>query len=504
MTAPRSRRSTCRFLLLVTSTVALLPVVCTGPASATSPSLAVVCDSASVEYPRNRPLTISLRCTTSEGDPVDGFALVSGPTKAQSFSLDEETGHVEYRSLPSAVGTDTFTFYGYVTGLGRSPVTTASIELHNTRPGCAPIAPVTGPHDTRFEIDVECGDLDGDQVQLRLGTQGAAHGSVVVDEGVVAYTPAARFTGEDSFTLVVDDGANLSEEVAVEVTVTNARPTCSAETVEVSHDRTTSLHVDCADADGDALALAVSAPAQHGTVVRRAGGFAYKPERGYLGTDTFKVTAGDGLVTSAPARVTIEVGNARPTCASDMSYTTVGRLGFDLDCTDADGDDLRVMVKDRPRHGVLRLHGDHVSYVPDVGFTGRDDFALAAGDGLEVSRSRTVEVRVRSSRPEVLDGLLTDRNVVLDLALPVSAEDVAGRVTVRIPVGRHVVEATSRFHVADGAPDRVALDLTRAERRILSRLDGDRVPARVLFVHDDFAGRTDRHDERVVLDNVQQ
>ncbi len=491
-------------MLLLTSTTALLPLATMAPAFASSPSLAVVCDSVSLDVPRNETLSFDLSCSTTEGDPVDGFVLVSGPTKAESFSLDGETGHVEYRSLPSGVGADTFRFYGYVTGLGQSPTTTAGLDLHNTRPECLPVAPVTGPHDARIDVELECGDADGDPLQLSLGTLGAAHGSVEIDGGMVAYTPAAHFTGVDSFTLVADDGADRSDEVDVEVTVTNARPTCSAGTIEVSHDRTTSILVDCADGDGDALALSVSAPAQHGTVRSVLGGLSYKPERGYLGTDTFKVIAGDGLATSAPARITFEVGNARPTCASGMSYTTVGRLGFDLDCADADGDDLAVVVKDRPEHGVLRLRGDHVSYVPDVGFVGRDVFALAADDGLEVSRTRSVEVRVRSSRPEVANGLLTERSVFLDLVLPVSAEDVAGRVTVKIPVGKRSVEATSRFDISGSDPARVALDLTRSERRLLSRLDDNRVHARVFFVHDDFAGRTDRHDERVALKNAQQ
>ncbi len=499
----RSPRPAHRPMAVVAATTSLLAVGLAAPASASSPSVSVVCESASVEVPRGEVVEFDLVCTTQEGDPVDGYTVVTAPTKAVtgSFSVNPVTGHVTYRARVSATGADSFTFVGTAAGLADSEVTTAVLDLQNNRPACDGVYPVSTSHDRSVEIDLTCTDADDDVLTLSAGTLGAAHGSLAFGDGTVTYTPATHYVGDDGFSVVAGDGAAFSDEVEVDVSVTNARPVCAALDLVVSHDRRSTVPLECSDADGDDLTPSVSAPAQHGTATVSGGSVRYKPAKHYLGSDTFKVTVTDGLRTSAAARVDLEVTNDRPACPRSDSYTTRGKLRFDFSCTDGDGDDLDVSVDDRPRHGSVKLSGDRVTYVPDLGWTGRDDFALVASDGITTSKVRTVEVKVRSSRPAADRGRLERTRVLLDVSVPGAADDVRGRVIVSFDVGRRTVDVSGRFSVAAGDTEQISLGLDPADRRLVRRMGARRVHADVVLVHDDFAGREDRHRHDLVLKN---
>ena len=60
--------------------------------------------------------------------------------------------------------------------------------------------------------------------------------------------------------------------------------------------------------DQQAMTVALVKDAGHGTVtLADDGGFAYEPDDGFIGLDTFNYTASDGSLTSAPATVSFEV-----------------------------------------------------------------------------------------------------------------------------------------------------------------------------------------------------
>lgn len=67
-------------------------------------------------------------------------------------------------------------------------------------------------------IPVSCTDADGDAVTL-AGVDGPGHGTVTFSGLTATYTPAAGFSGADSFRVKGNDGANDSAPVTVSVTV---------------------------------------------------------------------------------------------------------------------------------------------------------------------------------------------------------------------------------------------------------------------------------------------
>jgi uncharacterized repeat protein (TIGR01451 family) len=99
----------------------------------------------------------------------------------------------------------------------------------------------TTPADTPVTIDVlnNDSDIDGDTLTVASVTQGT-HGSVTNNGGDVTYTPAAGFSGTDSFTYTISDGKGGTDTATVTVTVTK---TLTRINVQIDTGPTASIYI---------------------------------------------------------------------------------------------------------------------------------------------------------------------------------------------------------------------------------------------------------------------
>jgi hypothetical protein len=100
-------------------------------------------------------------------------------------------------------------------------VTRADAQVGGNQPPVATDDTVTISEDTATTIDVLANDSDEDGDTLAVASVGVpAHGTAnVTPAGTIAYTPAAGFTGTDTFTYVVSDGQGHTDAATVTVTV---------------------------------------------------------------------------------------------------------------------------------------------------------------------------------------------------------------------------------------------------------------------------------------------
>ncbi|HEV7256531.1 MAG TPA: Ig-like domain-containing protein [Bosea sp. (in: a-proteobacteria)] len=252
---------------------------------------------------------------------------------------------------------------------------------------------VAGLKDTLVTGQVSASDQDAGASLIFSLKQGPSHGTVFVySDGTYRYTPATGFTGEDSFTVLVDDGRGGKTEATVSLTIAppNAAPVAGNDSgfgtaygAVLAIDPATLLAND-SDANGDALAILSVAALSGGTVLLDAQGkVVFTPAAGFSGEALFSYTVSDGKGGTATATVTVTVAPYVPV-GTPGDDELAGTVGDDV-IQAGDGDD---MVRAGAGNDTVEggegddeLHGEAGD---DTLVGGAGDDELVGGDGDDV------------------------------------------------------------------------------------------------------------------------
>jgi VCBS repeat-containing protein len=254
-------------------------------------------------------------------------------------------------------------------------------------------------------------DPDGDPLTAVLVT-GPSHGSLTLNaNGSFSYTPAADYTGSDSFTYRASDGTLTSNAATATITVTGANdaPAAAGDAYTTAEDTVLTVPApgvlaNDSDPDGDPLTAVLVTGPTHGSLTLNANGsFSYTPAANFAGSDSFSYRASDGTLTSNVATVTISVTatNDTPAGVADAYTTaedtvlTVPAPGVLANDSDPDGVPLTAALVTGPSHGSLTLNANgSFSYTPAANFAGSDSFSYRASDGSLNSNPVTVTITV--------------------------------------------------------------------------------------------------------------
>ena len=226
--------------------------------------------------------------------------------------------------------------------------------------------------------------------------------------GAFTYTPANNtYSGTDTFTYTVSDGYATSAPATVTMTL---NPPPSAASHSYTTDAGTALNVTAANglllgATGVNLSAAIASAPTHGTlsnVNAATGAFTYTPaNNSYTGADTFTYTVTDGLLTLAPATVTITL-KPLPTAAA-QSYTTDAGIALTATAvngllTGATGMNLTAAITSSPAYGTLsnvNAATGAFTYTPSNNtYTGADNFAFTVSDGIGTTAPVAVTITI--------------------------------------------------------------------------------------------------------------
>ncbi|MBI5735784.1 MAG: tandem-95 repeat protein, partial [Mycolicibacterium neoaurum] len=340
--------------------------------------------------------------TDADGDSL-AVSLGVGPAHG-SLTLNPN-GSFSYIPAANYNGTDSFT-YTVTDGVATSNSATATITVNavNDIP-VASDASFSVNEDGSYTGTVSVNDVDGDSV-TSVVVNGPAHGSLAFDgSGAFVYTPAANYTGTDSFTYTATDGVGTSSVARVSITVTpvNDTPVAVNDTFTANEDSilTGSVLSNDTDVDGNTLTATTVIGPSHGTLVLNAdGSFSYTPDADYAGADSFAYVADDGTATSSVATVSITISpvNDAPVAGDDIfsinedSSLTGNLLAND---SDVDGDSLTASLTEGPGNGTLEFNSDGTfTYTPSANFNGVDWFTYTVSDGVLSSAPALVVVLV--------------------------------------------------------------------------------------------------------------
>jgi uncharacterized protein YhjY with autotransporter beta-barrel domain len=270
--------------------------------------------------PANQPVDIPVTANDTgvitsvavQGAPAHGTAVVNGLA-------------VTYAPEANYFGADSFTYTATGPG-GTSAPATVTVT----------VTPLAAPTAAAQVLTVLAGRSGS--VNATSGSTGApitavavvaapVHGTAAVSGQTLVYTPAAGYSGADSFTYTLANPFGVSVPAAVTVTVNPAPVTAAPITVEILAGQTASvdLTADAAGGPFTAAALVSLTPATAGTAAitnPAAGqyGLTFTPADDFAGTVTATYTLSNAFATSAAGTVTVIV-TARPDPGADPDVT---------------------------------------------------------------------------------------------------------------------------------------------------------------------------------------
>jgi len=192
-------------------------------------------------------------------------------------------------------------------------VKTLSDDNNTNNPPVAKKDSATTDYETKVTIDVLNNDTDADDDRLTIkSVTNPSHGSAVINNGKVDYTPESGFSGTDTFSYAISDGNGGEDSATVEVTVKekpNTAPEANDDTATTEYETAVVIDVlkNDSDADGDSLTIKSTTNPSHGTVKVENGKVKYTPANNYSGKDSFEYTIDDGNGGEAKATVNVTV-----------------------------------------------------------------------------------------------------------------------------------------------------------------------------------------------------
>ncbi|MCC6207032.1 MAG: tandem-95 repeat protein [Gammaproteobacteria bacterium] len=329
---------------------------------------------------------------------------------------------------PAAGGAASFT-YTVSDGVATDTATVTVTVGGNVVP--APVADTfsVAENSSNNVLDVLANDHDADVGQSltisAVDDPSAEGGAVTINGSTITYTPAANYSGTDSFNYTVNDGtASANATVTITVRPANTAPVASNDAVSITLDSSNNpLDVLANDTDADVVdALTITQAtittplAGGGTVTINGGndGLIYTPAPAATGTEVITYTISDGTATDT-ATVTLTVGNSAPVATADTYNVLTDSSGNTLDvlANDSDADaplqTLTISAADATslQGGTVTNNGGNLTYTPVPLFSGGDSFNYTVSDGVTTA-STTVTVTVgANAAPGPLDDAVT-------------------------------------------------------------------------------------------------
>lgn len=319
------------------------------------------------------------------GDPANTWVLVgvNGGALHGTVTMATDGGYT-YTPAANFSGVDVFTYKlcDKDTECSQAKVT-VTINAVNDLPAVVNDSSSThsGVAVTSSVVANDTQSGDGGNLWSLVGTSGgAAHGTVTMTTaGAYTYTPAAGYSGTDTFTYQLCDVTPDCVKAVVTVTIANRPPVAvnDSATAQAGTALTVSVLTNDSDPDGDPLKVVSNTAPTSGTLVLNANGtFTYTPLATFSGTVTFTYTITDGNGGTATATVTILV-QAKSTCGTSDGRSGKSRDGAsgktrDGRSSDGHSGDSKSCDGGSTEHKSGRNHGDQCHGVKGHGHHDHD------------------------------------------------------------------------------------------------------------------------------------
>lgn len=401
-------------------------------------------DSLTAETRAGDDVDIAVSATDPEGDPF--VISITQPAATQgSAALNSAGDTVTFSPAEGFVGLATFTYTA--TDARDASSASASITVNvkaNQAPSVGNFAATTrggtSVAGTPVSTALTASDPEDDSVSFTV-TQ-PSHGTAVVDAKTVTYTPAAGFSGVDTFTFAATDARGaVSASGTVTVTVTPNTAPVAAPVTGTTRGSTTkagtpvTVELSATDIDADKITYAPGLLLSNvgtATVAEGTNKLTFTPAADVSGTVTFGYVAEDSRGATGTSTVTITVApNGTPVAAvvngsTRGSNTAAGTpVTVTLSAVDPEGDQMTYAGPAglATSVGTATVVGDQLTFTPAAGVFGPQPFGYTVTDSRGAVGSGTVSITVGTNGAPVVASINTSTRTNDAKTIPLTATD---------------------------------------------------------------------------------
>ncbi|WEI17185.1 tandem-95 repeat protein [Acinetobacter proteolyticus] len=344
------------------------------------------------------------------GKSIENLVLVAAPQHGELVLL--ANGEFSYVPHANYFGADQFSYYFVTVDGQQSKVATVQFDINpvNDAPifSQQPNWEIIAGEPLVLDFDSYVKDVESNPVTVQI-TQQPQYGTISYDAatGHYVYLVDKDFVGDDTFTVVLSDGADSSQPYtfSIHVLASNTAPVLNTQDIEIDEDQAVIFDplASAYDADGDVLGAHITLQPLYGRLEQLADGrYQYVPNANYFGTDSFSYYVTDGKLDSQAVSVKIHIKavNDAPMLQAQTLITDEDTAVFiDLLATaqDIEGDVLNAVIVTEPVHGQLvRLADGRYQYVPHANYYGTDSFSYYVTDHALNSQVVTVSITVNA------------------------------------------------------------------------------------------------------------
>lgn len=397
----------------------------------------------------DNPVTGSIPMIDPDGDALTYALDMSASNGIVTIDTNAET--FTYTPNQDFFGTDTFSIKATDGTLSSTSMAEITINVApvNDRPVAADLN-VMGVKNMTLNGTMMATDVEGDALTFVI-EQMPQNGQVTLVDaaaGTFRYSPNANYSGQDTFTFVVDDGQNLMNKslpatVTINIANTNAPPIAQDLTESVDEDTALGASLSGNDPDGNPLTYTIVTQPTNGTLSGldvNTGDFTYTPSQDFFGTDTFTFTVNDGIVDSMPATATITITpvNDAPVRGTNnvLSGGVAGQpIMVALTATDVDNDvnTLTARALAMPANGTVTFNGLNMVYTANSDFSGQEIIEVVFSDGIADSEPTRVTFDITPRTPDMVVVTEPAEDMVLEASpATISIEGGAPNETLRV------------------------------------------------------------------------
>ncbi|MAD89651.1 MAG: hypothetical protein CMK64_08115 [Pseudoalteromonas sp.] len=360
---------------------------------------APVAEAQSLTTSEDTSLTITLNASDTENSALT-YRIIEDVTSGNL--VQQSATQWQYTPSQNFTGSDSFSFVANDGELDSEPV---AVSITVTVVNDAPILvgqSLTTNEDNALDISLTASDVDSTNITYRVASS-PSNGSAEINGGVVTYTPDTNFNGNDSFTIVANDGELDSEPATFSVSVSaiNDAPVISGSPLtQVNQDTVYSFTPNAQDLDSETLSFNISNKPNWAQFDSATGQLSGVPSRGDVGVfENIIISVSDGELTASLSAFNINVAyvNAAPIAnAMSISLDEDTSTSQNFSATDSDGDNLSVSIISQSQQGTVVVQGTSFTYTPEANFNGSDSFTYSVSDGALTSAEKTVSIIVNS------------------------------------------------------------------------------------------------------------